>query len=81
MQAWEAEMEFTKLITIILRSFLMGVSASKSQLTQPCCLYYKSFRIVIYDRNDSTIVIYDCNDIGHYYKIINYIAYDRKLQL
>jgi hypothetical protein len=31
-------------------------------------LYYKSFMIVIYNRNDSTIVIYDCNDSSLYYK-------------
>jgi hypothetical protein len=40
-------------------------------------LYYKSFTIVIYDRNDSMIVIYDCNDCGLYYKsftIVNYVS-------
>jgi hypothetical protein len=37
-----------------------------------CGLYYKSFTIVIYDRNESTIKIYNCNDSGQYYKTINY---------
>jgi hypothetical protein len=37
-------------------------------------LYYKSYRILIYDCNDSTIIIYDHNDSGHYYKTINYIG-------
>jgi len=32
--------------------------------------YYKSFTVVIYDRNDSTIEIYNCNDGGQYYKTI-----------
>ncbi len=40
-----------------------------------CGLYYKSFTIVIYNPNDGTIVIYDCNDIGKYYKAI--ANYDR----
>jgi len=31
-------------------------------------LHYKSLTIVIYDRNDITIVIYDCNGTGHYYQ-------------
>ncbi len=31
-------------------------------------LYYKSYMIVIYDRNDSTITIYNLNDSGLYYK-------------
>ncbi len=33
-----------------------------------CGLYYESFMIVIYDRNDCTIVIYHRNDSGQYYK-------------
>jgi hypothetical protein len=33
-----------------------------------CGLYYKSFTIIIYDRNDSMIVIYNHNDSGQYYK-------------
>jgi hypothetical protein len=47
-----------------------------------CGLYYKRFTILIYDRNDSMIVIYNCNNItiviydrnesGQYYKSINY---------
>ncbi len=28
------------------------------------CLHYKIFTIVLYDRNNSTIVVYDCNDSG-----------------
>jgi hypothetical protein len=39
--------------------------------------------IVIYDHNDSTIVIYDCNDSGQYYETISYnprvIIYDPSL--
>ncbi len=31
-------------------------------------LFYKHFTIIIYNRNDSTIIIYDCNDSGEYYK-------------
>ncbi len=31
-------------------------------------LYYKGFMIVIYNRNDSKILIYDQNDCGQYYK-------------
>ncbi len=41
---------------------------------EPCGLYYKSCRIVIYNRNDSMIIIYKHNDSGHYYKTINYIG-------
>ncbi len=37
-------------------------------------LYYKSIRIVIYNCNDSMIVIYDRNDSGRYFKTINYIG-------
>jgi hypothetical protein len=48
-----------------------------------CGLYYKSFTIVIYDRNYSMIIIYDRNDSGQYYKTINYnprfIIYDPRL--
>ncbi len=36
-------------------------------------LYYKSFTIVIYDRNDSTIIIYNHNYSGQYYKTLNMI--------
>ncbi len=32
----------------------------------------ESFTIVIYDHNNNAIVIYNCNDIGQYYKTINY---------
>ncbi len=35
-------------------------------------LYYKSFMIVIYDCSDGTIIIYNHNDSGQYYKTINY---------
>ncbi len=35
---------------------------------QGCGLYYKSFMIVIYNCNDSAIVIYDRNDSGLYNK-------------
>jgi hypothetical protein len=45
------------------------------QLKTSCGLYYKSFTIVIYDRNGSgqhyksfTIVIYDRNGSGQHYK-------------
>ncbi len=41
----------------------------------PCGMYYKSFIIVIYNRNDSTIVIYGLNDSGQYYKTLT-IALD-----
>jgi hypothetical protein len=54
-----------------------------------CGLYYKSFEIITYDRNDSAVVIYDCNDSCQYYKtmIIANLAlgknvnYDRKVPL
>jgi hypothetical protein len=46
-------------------------------------LHYKTFMIIIYNRNDSTIVIYDHNESGQYYKTINYdprvIIYDPSL--
>jgi hypothetical protein len=42
-------------------------------------LYYKSFMIVIYDRNDSTIVIYDPNESGLYYKTTIIARYELKL--
>ncbi len=31
-------------------------------------LYYKHFTILIYNHNDSMIIIYDRNDSGEYYK-------------
>ncbi len=37
-------------------------------------LYYKSFTIVIYGRNDSAVVIDDRNDSGQYYKTIMILA-------
>jgi hypothetical protein len=40
----------------------------------PCGLYHKSFRIIIYDRNNSMILIYDLTYSDHYYKTINYIG-------
>ncbi len=49
----------------------------------PRGLYYKSFTIVIYDRYDSAILIYNHNDSGQYYKTINYdprvVIYDPSL--
>ncbi len=36
----------------------------------PCGMGYKSFIIVIYNHNDSTIVIYGLNDSGQYYKTL-----------
>ncbi len=47
---------------------------SITSVISTCGLYYKSFRIVTYDRKDSSIVIYNHNDSGHYYKTINYIG-------
>jgi hypothetical protein len=44
-----------------------------------CCLYYKSFMIIIYNRNDSTMVIYDHNDSGLYYKTTIIARYELKL--
>ncbi len=49
-------------------------------------MYYKSFTTIIYNRNDSTIVIYDLNDSGLYYKttivtnlaLAKSINYDRR---
>jgi hypothetical protein len=49
-------------------------------------LYYKIFTTLIYDPNDSLIVIYDPNDCGQYYKnmilanlaIARSVNYDRK---
>ena len=37
-------------------------------------MYYKSFTIVIYDRNDSAVVIDDRNDNGQHYKTIMILA-------
>ncbi len=34
-------------------------------------LYYKSFMIVIFDCNDSVILVYNCDTV-QYYKTINY---------
>jgi len=34
-------------------------------------LYYNSFAIVIYDRNDTIIIIYNYNDSGQYYKTVS----------
>jgi hypothetical protein len=50
-------------------------------------LYHKSFKIIIYDRNDSTIEIYNCNDSGLYYKttivtnlaLARIVNYDNKI--
>jgi hypothetical protein len=43
-------------------------------------LYYKSFMIVIYDHNDSMIVIYDRNGSGLYYKTTIVARYELKLR-
>ncbi len=50
-----------------IRVFLL---ASLMFSVQTGGLYYKSFTIVIYDCNDSTIVIYGHNDSGQYYRIM-----------
>ncbi len=50
-------------------------------------MYYKSFTIIIYNRNDITIVIYDLNYSGLYYKttivtnlaLARSINYDRRI--
>jgi hypothetical protein len=55
---------------------------NESCLILPCGLHYKSFIIVIYECNDSMIVIYDRNDSGLYYKsftIVNYASEERNL--
>ncbi len=49
--------------------------------SQACGLYYKSFMIVIYDSNDSAIVIYDRYDSGLYYKTKTVARYELKLCL
>jgi hypothetical protein len=36
----------------------------------PCGMYYKNFMIVIYNHNDSTIVIYGLNDSRQFYETI-----------
>jgi hypothetical protein len=43
-------------------------------------LYLKSFTVVIYDCNDSIIIIYNRTDSGHYYETIlaGIINYNRK---
>ncbi len=43
-------------------------------------LYYKSFMIKIYNRNDSMIVIYDRNDSVLYYKTTIVARYELKLR-
>jgi hypothetical protein len=44
-------------------------------------LYLKSFKVVIYDCNDSIIIIYNRTDSGDYYETIlaGIINYNRKL--
>jgi hypothetical protein len=52
----------------------------KTKLTSG--LYYKSFMIIIYNSNDSTIIIYYRNDSGLYYKsftIVNYASEEHNL--
>ncbi len=60
----------------------LSVNVDGKEVFQTFCLYYKSFMIVIYDCNDSTIVIYNRNDRGLYYKsltIINYASEEHNL--
>jgi hypothetical protein len=79
-------MVFTQLLTM---HFKVGVMFVQRQVSYSCGLYYKSFTIVIYNRNDSTIVIYDCSDSGKYYKTMilailalsRSVNYDRKIML
>jgi hypothetical protein len=53
----------------------LSVNVDGKEVFQTCGLYYKSFMIVIYNCNDSTIVIYDRNDSGLYYKSLTIINY------
>jgi hypothetical protein len=54
---------------ITLTNKLDCFSLASSLITSLICgLYYKSFAILIYNRNDCTIAIYDRNDSYHYYK-------------
>ncbi len=60
----------------------LSVNVDGKEVFQTCGLYYKSFMIVIYDRNDSMIVIKDRNDSGLYYKsftIINFASEEHNL--
>ncbi len=60
----------------------LSVNVDGKEVFQTCGLYYKSFMIVIYDCNDSSIVIYNPNDRGLYYKsltIINYASEEHNL--
>ncbi len=59
------------LSVVMLNVVVLRVVAPSHRLIPASGLYSKSFRIVIYDRNNGTIVIYDCNDSSQYYKTIN----------
>jgi hypothetical protein len=62
------------LIVIMLNGIMVSVdmlnvvAPSRKYSIDSSGLYYKSFLIVIYNHNDSMIVIYDSNDSGLYYK-------------
>jgi hypothetical protein len=58
----------------------MGIS-KQHPLATARGLYLKSFTVVIYDCNDSIIIIYNRTDSGHYYETIlaGIINYNRKL--
>ncbi len=59
------------LSVVRLNVIMLSIVAPSHRLIPASGLYSKSFRIVIYDRNNGTIVIYDRNDSGQYYKTIN----------
>ncbi len=51
---------------------------------RPSRLYYESFEIIIYDCNDTMIIIYGRNENGHYYKVMilaltGSVNYDREV--
>jgi len=62
---------------------LRGIKINQQPVSATSGLHYKSFMIVVYDHNGSTIVIYNPDDSGQYYKTINYnqrvIIYDPSL--
>ncbi len=68
-----------------LRLQFTAVTKYESSNCESCGLYYKVFMIVNYDQNDSTIVIYNRNDSGQYYKTTitaqaRIVNYDGKLR-
>jgi hypothetical protein len=71
-----------------MQSNFQSYSCSLFYRTGPCGLFYKSFTIIIYNRKDSMIIIYDRNDSGQYYKTLildnlalaKNITYDCKLR-